>query len=304
MNSHKLKKSRLSGSARNYLIGLFFVSLFIIGFVVIYIPAIIDSIRFSFSEMDADFNTVNVKWANYHRVLFVDPTFVRDTLETLGGLVINAVVIIFYSVVVSTLLNMNLPGKGLFRALLFLPVIISTGVIDRLMGFSAITGGGITGASDNGTMSGVFDSRSMMQYILSMNINAELSGIIVGAIENIYDIITRSGVQIVIFLAGLQSVPNGVYEAAKVEGCTAWETFWKITMPLISPLIAVNVVYTVIDSFTSPKNVVMNKILSSILEKFDYGTASAMMWCYFLLVGVVLGITLVIVNKLAFYESR
>lgn len=291
----KIKSHRkgLSFFQRDALIGLFFVSFFIVGFLIIYLPAIIESINLSMHEDTIDAGSVYVGWKNYNTILRVDPEFIPNVASSLGSVLVNVIVIIIYSLVVSNLLNKNLPGKGVFRALLFLPVIISAGVIDQMMGFSAVTS----------SVSGSGAADTITQYIMDLNINESLSAIIGGAIQNINQIISRSGVQIVIFLAGLQAISPSIYEAAYVEGCTAWESFWKITMPMVSPLIVVNVVYTFIDSFTNSQNVVMSKIMEKINVDLEYGIASAMSWVYFILVGIMLVAVVLLINKLAFYET-
>ena len=130
------------------------------------------------------------------------------------------------------------------------------------------------------------------------------SGIVVylsEAVLGIYDIVIASGVQILIFLAGLQGISPSLYEASNMEGATAWENFWKITFPMISPLILVNAIYTIIDSFTSANNELMDTIKSTIFVDVKYGYGSAMAWVYFVVIAVIISIVGAIIGKRVFY---
>ena len=279
--------------------GLLFISPFLIGILFLYGSAVFSSLRYSFSQTDAEFEFYWVGWDNYYRMLFVEPTYVREIVETVGGLLVSTVVIILYSLFTASVLNRNLHGKGIFRAILFLPVIIYTGIISRVQSLEVMGTLGAVSAESTGLLG----AGSIEQYILSMNLGTGFTEIIVTSIQNIYDIISRSGVQIVIFLAGLQSISPALYESAKAEGASAWESFWKITMPMMSPLIVVNSVYTVIDSFTSPDNIIMERVLGYINESINYGYASAAVWIYFVVIIAFLSIMLFVLSKFTYYEN-
>ena len=124
------------------------------------------------------------------------------------------------------------------------------------------------------------------------------------AINGIYDIVVASGVQILIFLAGLQSISPSRYEASSMEGATAWENFWKITFPMISPIILVNSVYTIIDLFTNETNEMMKNIKSTIFNDIKYGYGSAMAWIYFVCIAVILLIVGGLISRKVFYYDE
>lgn len=295
------KKHSFSLEKRNAGTGLFFISIFLIGFVIIYVPALFYALRLSFSKTDADFNMTWVGLENYYHIFRVDPDFIRDVFSTMGSLLVDVLVIILYSLFVCTLLNRNIRGKGVFRALLFLPVIISTGCIDRYMNYSVRSMDIMSTVSQ--ASGSTFSSDTLTSYILSLSVSEELTNVLNDVIQNIYSIITKSGVQIIIFLAGLQSISPSIYEAAYVEGCSAWESYWKITIPMLSPLISVNMVYTVVDSFTNKDNVVMENILDLVMNKLEYGYSTAMAWVYFLLIVLVLAVVLLVMNRVTYYEN-
>ena len=136
----------------------------------------------------------------------------------------------------------------------------------------------------------------------SMKVGTGLVKYITEAVNNIYDIINRSGVQMLVFLAGLQSISPAIYESCSIDGATAWETFWKITFPMISPMILVNAIYTVIDSFTSSSNSVITLIKTKSQQSIGLG--SAMAWMYFLVVILVIAIVAAILSAYIFYQRR
>ena len=117
-------------------------------------------------------------------------------------------------------------------------------------------------------------------------------------IDAIYDIIMASGIQIIVFLTGLQSISPSLYEAADVEGCSAWESFWKITFPMVSPLLLVNCIYTIIDFFMKNDNTVMEHINTVMYgTQMDFGAASAESWIYFGVALLFIGISTFIITR-------
>jgi ABC-type sugar transport system permease subunit len=142
------------------------------------------------------------------------------------------------------------------------------------------------------------------RLFMNMRVGTELVEYVVAAVNNIFNIVNRSGVQMLIFLAGLQSISPAIYESCEIDGATAWETFWKITFPMISPMILVNTVYTVIDSFTASSNRVMTFIANIYNEADGNVIGSAMSWMYFLLVILIIAVVSAIVSAFVFYQRR
>ena len=128
-------------------------------------------------------------------------------------------------------------------------------------------------------------------------------GYVFDILDSVYDIAIAAGIQIIIFLSGLQTISTSMYEAAKIEGCTAWESFWKITFPMVSSLILVNIVYSIIDFLIRTDNEVMEKINKTMSMQMDYGFSSAMAWSYFLCVmGIIAVVSLILSKKVYYYE--
>ena len=138
----------------------------------------------------------------------------------------------------------------------------------------------------------------------NLSVGSDMITYVTQLINNIYDIINRSGVQMLIFLAGLQSISPAIYESCEIDGATAWETFWKITVPMISPMILVNAVYTVIDAFTASSNEVMTYINSVYSQAGGNVLSAAMSWMYFLLVIACIGIVVAVLSAFVFYQRR
>ena len=137
-----------------------------------------------------------------------------------------------------------------------------------------------------------------------MKVGTELVEYVTSAINNIYSIVNRSGVQMLIFLAALQSISPAIYESCKIDGATAWETFWKITFPMISPMILVNAVYTIIDSFTTDSNQVMTYISGVYSRTGGMVLSSAMSWIYFLIVILIVAVIAGIFSAFVFYGRK
>ena len=131
----------------------------------------------------------------------------------------------------------------------------------------------------------------------------DIVNMISAVISDVFNLTWKSGLQIVLFIAGLQSVSGQLYEAADVEGASAWEKFWKITFPMVMPILIVNLIYTIIDNFTDYGNSVMNYI-TSIGRDLDFSYSSALSWIYFIMIGTVIGIVYAIVNKRVTYTVK
>jgi ABC-type sugar transport system permease subunit len=292
--------------------GWIFVLPFVLGFVLIYLPIVVDSIKYSFHQIKllggaAGYELVPVGWANYRAALFSDTAFVETLVAGLKNLIFDIPMILIFSLFMAVLLNQKMAGRAAFRAILFLPVIVTTGIIETwqaqnkladYMGDSA----GIDDGSGGSTASEIVSTLDIEKMFSGMAIGDGLVKYVAQAINNIYDIVNRSGVQILIFLAGLQSISPAIYESVQIDGATAWETFWKITFPMISPMILVNLVYTIIDSFTDNSNPVM----SVIAEKYTDSNveSSAMAWIYFLVVMLIIAACAGIASAFTFYQRR
>jgi ABC-type sugar transport system permease subunit len=199
------------------------------------------------------------------------------------------------------MLNQKFRGRTLARAVFFMPAIIATGPVYKIIS-GDMDSTGNTQAAQFSTLFSTDLIGSLLQFLGIYGISDRMSGLISGIADNIFGIVWSSGIQILLFLGALQNIPPSAKEAAQIEGATAWEFFWKITLPYVSPFILANLIFTVIDSFTSPTNAVMERILS-VKEELKFGAASAMAWGYFIIIAVAIGLLTFIVNKFIYYEN-
>jgi len=304
-------KMKLSLSGRKAIIGLLFILPFLIGFMFFIAYGIITTVRMGFSEviLAGASGGVELVWndfANYIYAFTVHPTFA----ETLGTSVLNMVIdvplIIFFSLFMALLINQKFRGRTIVRAIFFLPVILGAPAIaNALVQARAMMIGGVSPASPEIMESIGANVTVDVSYYLAMlgdlAIPPALLQYIIGAVQRINNIIIASGVQIVIFLAALQSISPSVYEAAKIEGATPYETFWLITFPMVSPLILTNVVYTIIDSFTSSP--VVSLSYSMIFSDYNYGLGSVFSLVSSLVVCLILVIVALVLGRKTFYHT-
>lgn len=295
--------------------GYIFVLPFILGFALIYLPMIVESIRVSFSEIKPNLTGVgssilyeNVGFANYSYALFEDTEFVKTLITNLKDLVLDVPAIVIFSLFLAIILNQKMHGRAIFRAIFFIPVIVSTGIIEYIdmknilsetMGSTSVGGDGGQ-AVQTGTE--IINAIDIEKFFSSMQVGQGLVTYVTGLVNDVYDIVNRSGVQMLIFLAGLQSISPAIYESAYMEGATSWETFWKITFPMISPMILVNAIYTIIDAFTTETNAVMQRI--SAVNDSSMTHAMAMSWIYFLVVIALIALVAVVISAYVFYQRR
>ena len=300
--------------------GWWFIAPFLIGFAVIYLPMIVQSIYFSFVKINpvtgGGYTTTWVGWENYRYALAEYLNFLPNLGSSVVDLIFDIPAIVVFSLFMAIMLNQDMKGRAVFRAIFFIPVIVSTGIIDSIdaandlaamqgqissMGDSA--GVGVTGSSSNMGQQ-IIDLIDVQRFFGNMMVGQDLVTYVVDMVNGVYDIVNRSGVQMLIFLAGLQSISPAIYESCEIDGATAWETFWKITFPMISPMILVNAIYTVIDSFTSQSNTVMAYI-SDVYDKAGGNVlSSAMAWIYFLIVLAIIGVVAALMSGYVFYQKR
>ena len=292
--------------------GYLFTAPYIIGMLVLFIPTVVYSLIYSFSKVEIQFDNVAttfVGFKNFTDAFGVDIYFRQYLLDAVRGMLINTVIILLFSFFVANLLNQKFVGRGFARAILFLPVILSTGIVAE-----ADIGNVVSDmfASDSNSAdsiataissSGFLSAFSLEEIISSIKISESMTNTIIYAIDNTYTIVNHSGVQILIFLSALQSISPSVFEAAKVEGATKWEEFWKITFPILTPMILVTVVYTIVDTFTNPEYKVLTYIQTNAFDNNKLGYASALSWIYFLIILVVLGAVFGIISKRVQYQN-
>ncbi len=307
------KRKIASLDKRKARVGWIFVLPFIIGFIFIYLPMLKDSLVLAFSDMmvmaggGVEFRFVGLE--NFRYALTTDAGFVPTLVTGIGELIFEVPAILLFSLFMAVLLNQKMAGRAAFRAIFFLPVVLATGIMEtieagNILGSYMGETGGIDDGSGSSAASNIVSAMDIEALFANMKIGTELVGYVVDIINDIYGIVNRSGVQMLIFLAGLQSISPAIYEACKIDGATAWETFWKITFPMISPMILVNAVYTIIDAFTTESNTVMSYIANVTTPSNTTEIATAMSWMYFLIVIAILAAVSGIMSMYVFYQRK
>ncbi len=302
-------KRRLSMRAKEAIAGLLFVLPFLIGFFFIFLPLITESLRYSFSDMEVTLDGYVLTkakengLAHYIKAFAIDPDFNLQLLSSIGGMVVQIPMVLIFSFFAANLLNQKFRGRTVARSIMFLPVIISSGIVIALENSDLLVS--TLSTTNELTGSDFASALNMTQFLYDYtSLPISVISFLSSAVTGLYDIIIASGIQILIFLAGLQSISPSLYEASSMEGATQWENFWKITFPMISPLILVNSVYTVVDLFTNDNNEMMTEIKRTIFSEINYGYGSAMAWIYFVCIAIIIAVVGGVISKHVFYYDE
>ncbi len=279
--------------------GYLFILPFVLGFLLFMLTPLIQSVWMSLNEVvlvpGQGYQLTWNNFQNYKYAMGVDPYFSQYLVEESGRMAINATATLVMAFVIAVILNQKFKGRTLARAIFFLPVILASGVLPGVE--NQLTFNMMQGVSDEiAAQSGVNISAALQNLLSISGIGSGVFDLLFQMIDAIYDIIMACGIQIIVFLSGLSAISPSLYEAADVEGCTAWEAFWKITFPMVSPLLLVNAIYTVIDFFMKNDNQVMEWI-NTQFTRTRYGESTAESWIYF-------GVALAFIGIASFIISR
>ncbi|GIN56897.1 carbohydrate ABC transporter permease [Lederbergia ruris] len=275
-----MKKRRMNAKVARNLEGSLFIAPWLLGFLIFLAFPLGFSFYMSFHKvkilpggMQYDFNGVGY----YREILFNSSEFYDQLIPYFQEVVLMIPIILIFSLMIAILLNQKLHGRFLFRAIFFLPVIFTTGY---LLTEFVNQGEGSLGFLEKFALGGYLDTflgdSSWAQPVKTL-------------LNRFVLVLWYSGVQILIFLAGRQTIPNSAYESARIDGANPWEVFWKITLPAMSPFIFLNLIYTVVDMFTFPFNPIIDLIGTG-----NYGYSSALAWIYFLIIVIFLLIVMFI----------
>lgn len=296
----RTKSHSLEATRSKY--GYIFTSPFIFGAIITVIYPIVLSVIYSFCEVTANAEGYVLKFVafeNFHWIFFTDPNFNRSLVTTLQTTLTNVPVVIIFSFFLASVLNTEFKGRGFARTILFLPMILNSGLVTIIMNRDHLDENIMEKSSaEVGQFSGAF-----AEFLEQLNIGTGVTTLLTSSVDNITNILAMSVIPIIVMLAGLQSVPNSVYEASYVEGATKWEVFWKISLPIVSPMILVSVVYCIIDSFTSISNQVISRVETECFSKLNFGVGSAMAWAYLLIVIIIVAIVFLFANKYVSYSD-
>lgn len=305
------KKKKLTLLQKRSLAGYLFILPWLVGFLVFYIRSLLMTGQFAFSNLTMDavnggYQLEAVGWENFRYAFRVHATFKQTLTTSLLDMIIDVPLITFFSLFMAMLLNKKFPGRGIVRAIFFLPIILNSGAITAAMDLSeAMMNGGIsTQAAEVSATAGetlAFSVDYLISMFTSLGLPATVMDYVVQAVARINDIISASGVQIILFIAALQSIPGSMYEVAKIEGATGYETFWKVTFPMVMPHIITNVVYTIVDSFTESE--VVELAYDVAFNQFNYGLSSVMSLVSTVITCIILIVVCGAIQKRTFYYN-
>lgn len=273
-----------SGARAGYL----FILPWLIGFLYFFCKPFLQAIRFSFSTVSfpdgggIQYDFVGLQ--NYIHALRSDPEFLRSLVESLGTNISNIIIILFFSFFIAMILNSDFRGRTIMRGIFFLPVIIASGAVIELLNGNSMASMLLSGSRS----SMLFEASSLQTLLSRAGMPEAMINTFMSVVNGIFNLSWQSGVQILLFLAGLQSIPKQLYEAANVEGATAWEKLWRLTFPMMGSIFLLNTVYTVINEFSSVSNQTMQLIMT-YLNNLNLGSGAAMAIIYFIAISLILG---------------
>ena len=294
------RKAAAALSERQARAGYWFILPWIIGVVFLFLVPVITSLVYSFSDVNVRAGGIKLAFAgidNYIYIFRKSETFIPALLDSLKDMLYQVPIIAFFSMFIAQILNQKFVGRTVARVMFFLPVIIASGVILEILSKTGMS----TSVSLNETSNVfTFQEESVILKVLNQSgLSPTIIDYLKSLVGNIFDITWKSGIQILLYLSALQGIPKSYYEVSSMEGATAWEEYWKITFPLLSPMTLVCVVYTIIDSFTYYQNKVMQLIDQNGVATGNAGIAAAMAWTYFVIIAVIL----VLIVKFVFAKT-
>ncbi len=276
-DKHRLTKRRL----REWFYGYLFISPWVVGVSIFFVYAMVRSLVFSFTDVqiggEAGLTIMPLTniFQNYINVFTTEVNFPITLGSFAISLVLQLPIIISFSLIIALLLNSKIRARGMFRMIFFLPVIIATGPVMNML-----TAQGVASVPmmNDGSLAAIF--AGLPQFLLDP---------LTELFNSLIIILWNSGIQILIFLSGLQKVSKTLYEAAKIDGASGWESFWKITLPIVKPMILLNAIYTVVTLATGGTNEIIELIYTvtnAPTKGYEYGMA--MSWIYTLIIGLIL----------------
>ena len=298
------KRKKIKLITRKDVVGYLFLAPFLIGFIFLFLKPMIESFIYSFHEITVDAGGIvlkNVGLENYRQLLFGDGAFVKQLLTLGGDIALEVIVIMFVSMFVAVLLNRKFTGRLFFRTVMFLPVIFGAdAVMEVYNNYVSKSRISLSGADNMFIGAGVGEAAEgfLNEVIQSFGAFSEVITMVTAYVSNIFSVAWDIGIQIILFIIGLQAIPRYLYEVCELEGATKWESFWKITFPMLSPTMLLCLIYTLIDAFNS-SNQIMTIIEGNMRTRVHY--ACAMTWFYSALIFVLVFIVYKVTSRKVIY---
>lgn len=288
-------KMRISYEKRKRLNGYLFTAPFAVGTVVFFLYPLIMSIVLAFTNFKgaAEFN--NLVWVgveNFRSIFVTDVHFIPNFKDSVVDTLINTPLIILVSLILAICINKKIRARGIFRLIFFLPFVLGSGMIYQTLMYTQ------SASKDFVMLNGISVPELFSKYF-----GPSMMNLITAFLQRSTTVFWKSGLQILLFLSALQSVSPSIYEAAYCDGASEWKNFWFITLPMLTPTILVNTIYTMIDSFSDINNTMMTYFNKVAFDQNNKSYASAMIWIYLAFIMVVVLIVTVIINRFVFYNT-
>ncbi len=299
MNKEKrIKKSRLSLKGRESLIGRTFVIPFYIGFLAFSLFPLIETMRMMFYDVKVQYGGFAMTpndFFNFKQVFTGDTDFTMNLFTSVGNMLWQVPALLFVSLFLAILINTKFRGRSIVRVIFFLPVIVMAGAVILIIQNDVVASAALSGEVVAGGQ--IEYDVGLEQLLIDAGMNAKIVSTFTTFSNDVFNLAWKTGVQIIIFLSGLQSIPSSLYEASSVEGATKWEEFFKITLPMLLPVFVLNTVYTIVDSFTDSTNEAMNQVLYAV-RVLNFGPASVMSYSYFVLIAIFVLLVMLVFSRL------
>lgn len=298
---------RLELSKKTSLWGIIFLLPWLLGFLMFFLKPLAESIYYSFNTIKvveggitADFIGLD----NYIRAFTVDTVFNRLLLTMITTTLPQVLIVIIFSLLAAILINGKYPGRSIARTIFFIPIIMGTSIAGATLVGNDIISQEIAGS----TGMSMFGSRMILDVLSNTGLPTEIISYVSGAVSGIFSILAISGVPTLIFLAGLQSISPSLYEVADIEGSSAYEAFWKVTLPMVSPMVLVCTVYSTIDAFfrhsvmiDGTRYGIISQMYAVAFSQANYGLSAAMSTVYMLVSIIILSVISVLISRVVFY---
>ena len=290
---------RLKQASKRSIVGFSFTIPWVIGVIYFFIIPMIQSFIYSITDIDIQ-KTVDYTFkgfGEYQRFFLEDSLFIRTLFNTVLGMLLSVSMVMFFSLFMANILVQKFHGQKLARTIFFLPFIVASGMV-----IAVIKGDVYSADIINTTQSSQFQITVLRNILHSINLSNGLITTITNMLNSLFEISWKCGLQILIFMSGLQSISPSIKEAAKMEGATGWEYFWKVAFPILTPIFQLNLVYSIIDSFTDYSNVIIKRIYT-LSASHELSRSSALAWIYFGIIFLIIGLVFLLIRRRIFYYN-
>lgn len=296
----KRPKSR-SYEQKKRRVAYWFLLPWMIGTVFFFFRPMIESVMYSlgtFSITDEGYSVTVTGFSYYIEIFTGDADYIRNIMDSFKNMLLTVPTIVMLSLFFAILLDRKFRGRTFFRALFFLPVLVGSGALLSMIGGDVVADNMISA----GSVSHLFQSSFLQSVLRESGVAESVVSSLTALVDSVFSLLWKSGIQILIFLAGLSGIPDSLYEVASIEGATKWECFWKVTFPMLSSTLLIGLIYTIVDSFTDNADPVMAQI-DTLSKQMFIEESQAMAWSYFGLVLIVIVAVYLLVDRHVFYNN-